>query len=119
MATMFSFCLFMMFLNPLRPVFFLGERMSAATSISNSASVPLNPINRLAMQLEEKEKQLSEKERFLDDRALAMERENSVWRNRVTLATLIGLILIFCLVLANFYFDSRRAKELQRLDKRQ
>jgi hypothetical protein len=119
LATVFSFCLFMMFLNPLRPVFFLGERLSAATSIGSSASVPLNPINKLAMQLEEKEKQLTEKERFLDERALAMERDNSVWRNRVMLGILLGLILIFCLVLANFYFDSKRAKELERLEKRQ
>ncbi len=119
LAVVFSFCLFAMFLNPLRPVFFLGEKLQAATSITNSASVPVNPINKLAMQLDEKEKQLNEKEKFLDERALAMERENSVWRSRVTLGIIIGLVLMFCLVLANFYFDSKRSRELEKLEKRQ
>jgi len=116
LATVFSFCLFMMFLNPLHPLFFLGERLSAATGVGNTASVPPNPINKLAMQLEEKERQLSDKERYLDERTLALERQNSVWRDRVTLAVLSGLVLMFVLVLVNFYFDSKRSRELDRLE---
>jgi hypothetical protein len=116
-AVVFSFCLFMMFLNPLHPVFFLGERLSAATNgVSNYASVPVNPMNKLALQLDQKQKELEDKERFLDDRALAMERDNSVWRNRLLLGVLAALVALFILVSVNFYFDSRRSKELERLE---
>jgi beta-lactamase regulating signal transducer with metallopeptidase domain len=117
LATVFAFSLFTLFLNPLQPVFFLGEKLKAASSVSNSASVPSNPISKLALQLNEKEKELSVKEKSLDDRALAIERENSVWKNRLLLGILVALIALFVLMLVNFYFDSRRAKELEKLEK--
>lgn len=117
LAVVFSFCLFFLFLHPLRPIFFLGEGLNAASNISNSASVPPNPINKLALQLNEKERELTAKEQALDDRALAIERENSVWKNRLLLGILFSLIALFVLMLVNFYFDSRRAKELEKLEK--
>lgn len=119
LATAFSFCLFFLFLHPLRPVFFLGEGLNAASSIANYASVSPNPMNKLVLQLDEKEQALTAKEQNLNDRALAIERENSVWKNRLLLGILLGLIALFVLMLVNFYFDGRRAKELEKLEAEQ
>ncbi len=105
-----------MILHPIKPVFFLGDKLSAAVGVSNSASVPFNPINKLALQLEEKDKMLQEKERFLDERALTLERENSVLKNRLLLAVLVAIASLFFMLLANFYFDHKRDKELKRVE---
>ena len=119
MATVFAFALFTLFLNPLQPIFFLGGQLRAASNVSNLASVPANPINKIALQLNEKEKELSVKEQNLNERALSIERENSFWKNRLLLGILIALIAVFVLLLVNFYLDSRRAKELEKLENKE
>jgi hypothetical protein len=117
LAVFVSFLFLLMFTHPIRPAFFLGEKLSAAVGVSNYASVPVNPINKLAMQLEEKDKELQEKEKFLDERALALERENSVLKNKLLLAILVAIVSLFFMLLVNFYFDSKRNKELKEVEK--
>jgi hypothetical protein len=116
-AIPFSFALVFLYLHPLNPAFFLGEKLMAATGAVNTASVPYNPINRLAMQLDEKEKQLNEREQSLNDRATALEKQDSIWNNGVLLAIFLALAILGFLVVINFYLDRKRGKELRKLER--
>jgi hypothetical protein len=117
LAIVFSYSLFFLFLHPLNLAFFLGERLSAEVGITNSASVPLNPINQLALQLDEKEKQLSAKEQALNDQTAELAKRNSLWNNGMLLAIFSTLIILGILIVINFYFDRKREKELEFLEK--
>jgi hypothetical protein len=116
-AIIFSYFLFFLFLHPLNPAFFLGSRLSAAVGASNSATVPVNPINQLALQLEEKQKQLDAREQDLSNRSAAIDRQNNIWNNGVLLVIFIVLAALGGLIVANFYFDRKREKELEFLEK--
>lgn len=112
-----SFCLFFLFVHPLSLVFLVGRELSAASEIVNSATVPINPVNKLALQLDVKEKELAEKEKALNERSAVLEKKSGFWRNGLLLTILVLLIVLFILILVNFYFDNRRKKELERLEK--
>lgn len=116
-AIVFSYFLFFLFLHPLNLAFFLGEKLRADAGTTNSASVPFNPINRLAMQLDEKEKQLSEREQALNDRSAAIEKRNNIWNNGLLFAIFAALAVLGLLIVINFYFDRKREKELEFLEK--
>lgn len=116
-AIVFSYFLLLLFLHPLNLAFFFGEKLSLAAGVTNTTSVPVNPINKLAMQLEEKEKELAAKERALNDRSVAIEKQNSVWNNGLLLAIFAALAVLGFLIVVNFYFDRKRERELEFLEK--
>lgn len=119
LAIIFSYFLFFLFLHPLNLVFFSVDKLSAATGITNNASVPENPINQLALQLDDKEKQLNEREQVLNDKAAALSNQNTLWNNGLLLAILLALGVLGVLVMINFYYDRRREKELEILAERE
>jgi hypothetical protein len=119
LAVIFSYFLLFLFLHPLNVVFFLGNQLSAAAGLTNTATVAENPINRLAMQLDEKQKQLDDREQALNDRATALDSQNNLWNNGLLLAILLALVVLGVLLMINFYFDRRREKELQILAERE
>lgn len=119
MAVVFSYFLFFLFLHPLNLVFFLGDKLRAATGLTNSATVPANPINQLALQLDEKQQQLDQREQALNDQAAKLAGQNNFWNNGLLLAIILALVVLGVLVILNFYFDRRREKELEILAQRE
>jgi hypothetical protein len=113
LAILFSYFFLFLFFHPLNLVFFLGDKLSAATGITNSTSVPENPINQLAMQLDDKEKQLDAREQALNDQAAALQKQNGFWGNGLLWAILLAVGILAILVIINFYYDRRREKELE------
>ncbi|MDD4902030.1 MAG: hypothetical protein PHE24_02735 [Patescibacteria group bacterium] len=113
LAVILSFFLFFLFLHPLNLVFFLGNKLSAATGINNSATVAVNPINQLALQLDEKEKQLNAREQALNDQEAQRQKQDNFWNSGLLLAIFLALGILAALVVLNFYFDRRREKELE------
>ena len=98
-------------LNPIDTGVFMGAKFGKA--IGMAVSVPENPFNKLALQLKEKEAGLNEREKALDVR----EQELSVEKKEVSNWPLwgmgVGIIILFFLVLTNFYLDfyNRSRKE--------
>jgi hypothetical protein len=113
LAVVLSFFLFFLFLHPLNLVFFLGDKLSAAAGITNSATVAVNPINQLALQLDDKEKQLNAREQALNDQEAQMQNRGNFWNSGLFLAIFLALGILAALVVLNFYFDRRREKELE------
>ncbi len=118
-AVAFSYFAFFLFFHPLNLVFFLGDKLSAATGITNSATVPENPINQLALQLNNKEDQLNQKEQELNNREAQLNTQNNFWNSGLLLAIFLALGILAALVVLNFYFDRRREKELEILAQRE
>jgi hypothetical protein len=118
LAIIFSYFFFFLFFHPLNLVFFAGDKLSAATSISNTATVPDNPINQLALQLDEKQQQLDAREQALNDKAAVLNSSNNFWNSGLLIAIFLALIILGVLVMINFYFDRRREKELEILAER-
>jgi len=110
-ATILSFVLFILFLNPLTIQSLLGGVIASASQIGGLATVPSNPVNRLAMQLDIKEKELNQREYDLKVIEANMVRRNSIFYNKLLLAVLIALVLLLGLILFNFYFDYKREQE--------
>lgn len=110
----FSFILFYLFLHPISISSLIKTELSLAGMSSNSVSIPLNPVNRLVAQLNQKEKELIQREK---DLALIEERiikRNSFENNSFLLFVLIILVLLSVLILLNFYFDHKRLKRRMR-----
>jgi hypothetical protein len=112
-AIIFSYFFFFLFLHPLNLVYFLGDKLYAATGIGSSATVPQNPINQLALQLDDKQKELDARERALNDRAQTLNEQSNFWNNGLLVAIFFFLIVLGILVMINFYYDRRREKELE------
>lgn len=119
LACVFSFGLFYLFLHPLDINSFVGARLGSANLISNSATVPINPFNKLAMQLEAKEKELKEIERNLGVMEEELNKRGSLQYNRLLFIVVAILISLLVLILLNFYFDHRRKKKLSQMEKKQ
>jgi hypothetical protein len=117
LAIVFSYFFFFLFFHPLNLVYFFGDKLYAAT-ITDSATVPENPINQLAMQLDDKQRQLDAQEQALNNRAAKIDAQNNFWNNGLLIAIFLALVTLGVLVIVNFYFDSRREKELQILAER-
>jgi len=81
------------------------------SSMGVSMSVSENPFNTLAQQLEEKEAQLQEKEEALEQREASSGSRDFSEEGRIILWLISGLLIIlFILILLNFYFDYKRTK---------
>ncbi len=98
-------------LNPIDISVFLGAKMGSA--IGMNISVPENPFNKLAFQLDEKEARLNEQEKKLDERADALGVGDNIGLWLMIIA--FGIGVLFVLILFNFYLDikRRRLKEKQ------
>lgn len=83
----------------------------AAISTMNAA-VPSNPYNSLAMQFDQKEKELSTREQELMQKeeilSAKIEEANAVNRRMVVFVLGGVTILLLLLILLNFYFDVKR-----------
>ena len=100
----FSF-LYLAGANPLKVSFFIGAHISRAVGMD--ISVPENPFNKLALQLKEKEQLLNLREADLSKR----EASATGGSNDLYLAILGGgVILLFLLVMLNYYLDYKRRK---------
>jgi hypothetical protein len=119
LAISLSYFLLFLFFHPLNLVFFVSDRLIAATGVGDSATVPENPINRLALQLDEKQRQLDQKEQDLNGREADLAAQKDFWNNGLLWAIFIAIGILGFLVILNFYFDRRREKELEILAERE
>ena len=80
------------------------------SEIGVSVSVPPNPFNQLAQQLEEKEISLLEKEKELDQKEAELSEKNISERENRFLFLILGggILLVLILIILNFYFDYRK-----------
>ena len=95
--------------NPLDITGYLVAQVGSSMGVSMSVSE--NPFNTLAQQLEEKEAQLQEKEKALEQREASPGSRDFSEEGRIILWLISGLLIIlFILILLNFYFDYKRTK---------
>jgi len=76
-----------------------------------TVSVPSNPFNTLAQQLGEKESDLIEKEKRLEQKETVLQEQaerESLDQKKTFLYLLLGGGLLLILIVLNFYFDYRR-----------
>lgn len=88
---------------------FVGARFGSAVGMNTS--VPENPINRLAMQLKEKEDRLSALEADLNEREKALNDLDLEGQNKLLMAMAAGIAILFVLLVINFYLDYRRRRK--------
>ncbi len=113
-SSLFSFVLFYLFLHPISLSSIIKTELSFAGQSSNLVSVPLNPINKLAMQLDQKEKELIQREKDLKLIEQEIIKRNSLENNKFLLFVLVVLIILSILILLNFYFDHKRIERAQK-----
>lgn len=90
-------------LNPIDTGVFMGAKFGKAIGLE--VSVPANPFNKLALQLNEKEAGLDEREEALNVREQALLVEKKEASNWPLWGMGTGIIILFFLVLTNFYLD--------------
>jgi hypothetical protein len=93
-------------LNPVDIGKFIGAKAGKAVGVSMSTSVPPNPFNTLAMQLEQKERLLDEREQML-----AQQEAGPVSQRGLIYLLLSGIVVLSVLIILNFYLDYRRRNE--------
>lgn len=93
--------------NPLDVGSFFGAKFGSA--IGMSTSVAENPFNKLAVQLEQKEKALDIREQRVEK----MEREltSGFGYGGIIYLLAAGVAILFFLLLINFYLDYKRRKK--------
>ncbi len=96
-------------LNPLDLSRYYGARFGSAVGMS--MSIPENPVNKLALELSNKEKSLADREADLRKREEGLAKQPN--NDRLVMILLgAGIILLFVLIIINFYLDRRyRRKE--------
>ncbi|RLC38044.1 hypothetical protein DRH27_03215 [Candidatus Falkowbacteria bacterium] len=94
-------------LNPVDISRFVGAKIGSAVGMS--ISVQENPFNKLALQLKEKEENLTQKEKDLAQRENALNAANSP-QIKLVFFLAVGITVLFILVLINFYFDYKRKR---------
>jgi hypothetical protein len=95
-------------MNPIDISKYFGAKFGS--SVGMSVGVPENPINKLAMQLKEKEEDLNERERALADKEAGLVNPSRGDRMIIWIMGL-GIITLFILILVNFYLDRRYRKK--------
>lgn len=90
--------------NPLAILKYLLAQIG--TGVGVSLTVPENPFNTWAKQLQEKEFQLQEREKMINEILLKTERESKI----ILTLILVLMIILFFLLLINFYFDWKSRK---------
>lgn len=101
--------LFYLNINPADLGSFIGSRIGkAVTTTINKASVPENPINKLALELSNKEKELNYYEDFLNQREADIAKNSTLVDNKLLIFFSVIIGFLFLLIFLNFYFDYRR-----------
>ena len=62
------------------------------------------------MQLQEKEKRLVKKEETLERIEAELKKRNSLRENKLVLIMILGIVILFILILLNYYFDYKKRK---------
>ncbi len=104
LAFLFIFSYYYFGVEPIEITSYLSAEVGAATG--TQVSVPENPYNRLAQQLEEKEENLEEKEEAL---ALMVQEQGQQSESILNLI-FVFIIGLFIMVAANFYLDFKARK---------
>jgi hypothetical protein len=94
--------------NPVSVGIFVGAKMGSAVGMSTS--VPENPFNKLALELKEKESKLTQKEINLVAREKAISETTISRQNKIIIALAFGIVILFFLVITNYYLDYQRRK---------
>jgi hypothetical protein len=100
--------LFVIGLNPVDLSVFVSSKLGRAVGMS--VSIPENPINKLALQLKEKEDRLDQREQELDQREVDIDKQLEAKYNPVLVVLAVGIGVLFILILFNYYLDYRRRK---------
>jgi hypothetical protein len=93
-------------LNPVDVSVFLGAKLGRAVGMSTS--VPENPFNKLTKELREKEEKLDTREAGIKEREEAIAEETISRQQNLIMVMAIGLVVLFLLVVLNYYLDFRR-----------
>ncbi|PLX27090.1 hypothetical protein C0583_05090 [Candidatus Parcubacteria bacterium] len=97
-------------LNPIDLSKYFGASFSSA--IGMSVGVPDNPYNKLASQLKEKEEMLNARENALNEREASI--GGTLSDETLIMIMGSGIILLFLLIIINYYLDFRRNKKQRR-----
>ena len=100
-------------LNPIDLSKYYGAQFSSA--IGMSVSIPENPVSKVAIQLKEKEESLNARELALAERELALSSKPSQ-DNFIIYLMGSGIVVLFLLILINFYLDKRHRKRKEKLN---
>lgn len=102
--------LFQLGLQPIELTRYLGAGLGRAVGMS--VGVPENSINKLALELKNKESQLDQREQAI------AEREAAAGDQAVAYYLAGGIAILFILVIVNFFLDHRRREqELEAIDR--
>lgn len=93
-------------LSPVDISKFVGSKVGLAVGMS--VGVAENPFNKLALQLEEKEKKLEQKEVELSLKEKELNKEKFFDNDKLLLFSAGGIIILFILISVNFYLDYKR-----------
>lgn len=93
--------------NPIHLAQIYGAKVGQAMGLS--MSVTENPYNKLAMQLNEKEQALTQRENDLNQLQEQLLQSNENYKLILMILTLLIFVLLF-LVILNFYLDSKRRR---------
>ena len=94
--------------NPIQVGKYIGARFGSSVGVSTS--VPENPFNKLAADLKNKENRLVQKENELNEREQTLVAGSDDQQSQLLLVLGAGIIVLFCLVLLNYYLDYQRQK---------
>ena len=92
-------------LNPINVGQYFGAQVGSAVGMS--VDIPENPFNKLALQLKEKEERLDQREKELEQREQELTASGGT-DNQTAFFIASGIMVLFFLLLANFYMDWRR-----------
>ncbi|MFC1678492.1 hypothetical protein ACFLZ9_02005 [Patescibacteria group bacterium] len=101
-------------INPIDLGKFLGAKFGHAVGVSTS--VPENPFNKLALELKEKEDRLNQREEILTKKELELNSLINIGENKLVLFLIAGILVLFILVIFNYYLDYRRRKDSAKED---
>jgi predicted PurR-regulated permease PerM len=94
--------------NPIRLAQIYGTKIGRAMGLS--MSVTENPFNSLALQLNEKEQRLTERENDLNQLQQQLIQSNRNYKLILMALTFLVFLLIFFVIL-NFYLDGKRRRK--------
>jgi len=100
--------LFILGLNPVSITKLIGTKIGSAVGFS--VGVKENSFNKLALQLQEKEERLVEKEETLERIEAELKKRSSFRENKLVLIMILGIAILFILILLNYYFDYKKRK---------
>lgn len=93
-------------LDPVDVGKFVGSNIGSAVGMN--VSIPENPINKLALQLQEKEDALNAREQALSAREQELGIDQGSNQNLLLMILGVGIVVLFILVIINYYLDYKR-----------